>query len=49
MSARTIELFRQYTEKERLNQQPEHKSQPAQGGVRRPKTQIWSLKCHVST
>jgi hypothetical protein len=31
MSARTIELFRQYTEKERLKQQPEHKSQPAQG------------------
>ena len=29
MSSRTIELFRQYTEKERLKQQPEHKSQTA--------------------
>jgi hypothetical protein len=30
MSARTIELFRQYTEKEHLKQQSEHKSQRAQ-------------------
>jgi hypothetical protein len=30
MSTRTIELFRQYAEKERLKQQPEHKSQTAQ-------------------